>query len=63
MERPSLIVTSEALPKWLFGPHIATPLCLGALALLHIGAALMRRFVKRDSAFERMLPEAKDPKS
>ena len=60
---PSLIGKSEALSEQLFILHFASALCLGALAILHVGAALMHCFVKKDSVLERMLPITKNPAS
>ena len=60
---PRLIGKSEALSERLFGLHFIAALCLGALALMHVGAALKHRFVKKDGVLQRMLPEAKDSTS
>lgn len=46
----------QALAKQLFTLHGYTARALVALSLMHIGAALMHRIVKKDAVFARMWP-------
>lgn len=48
------IPTAEPLAQKIFDWHATAAFALGAVALLHIGAALRHRIVKRDGVIDRM---------
>jgi cytochrome b561 len=51
---PGLIGKNEALSKTLYGLHGSVGWLILALICIHIGAALMHRFVLRDTVMDRM---------
>jgi cytochrome b561 len=53
---PDLVGTNRALYESLHETHEALAKVLGAVALLHIAAALRHHFVLRDDVLRRMLP-------
>lgn len=53
---PPILEVDEEFAEKLFGWHGLLAKGLGALALLHIAAALYHRFVKRDGVMARMWP-------
>ncbi|MBS9478957.1 cytochrome b [Ancylobacter radicis] len=53
---PAILPANEPLANRLFGVHGLLAQILGLLVLLHIAAALMHRFVKRDGLMRRMWP-------
>lgn len=55
---PEIIVQNEGLATMLLQYHGWAAILLGLLALMHIGAALMHRFVFKDGVFARMWPGA-----
>lgn len=57
---PQIIAQNDALATTLLQYHGWAAILLGLLALMHIGAALMHRFVFKDGVFARMWPGAGD---
>lgn len=55
-ELPPILAVNKPLAETLFSIHMAGAYLLTALALMHIGAALMHGFVLRDGVLGRMLP-------
>jgi cytochrome b561 len=55
---PSVIPKNEALSETLLAYHGWAAIGLGLLVLMHVGAALMHRFVFKDGVFARMWPGA-----
>lgn len=55
---PALAQPNEAAARRVLGIHGALALTLGALAILHIAAALYHRFIRRDGVLSRMWPPA-----
>jgi cytochrome b561 len=53
---PALTEKNEALSKQLFAVHDAIGFTIGALLVVHIGAALYHYFIRRDGVLQRMLP-------
>ncbi|MBS7539193.1 cytochrome b [Ancylobacter lacus] len=53
---PAFIGKDEALAGRLFSLHLALGLALGGLVVLHAGAALGHRFLRRDTVLARMWP-------
>ncbi len=53
---PAFIGKDEALANRLFSLHLALGLALAGLVVLHAGAALAHRFVRRDTVLARMWP-------
>lgn len=53
---PKLLATNEQLAKTLFLLHKFSAIALAGLIAMHVGAALMHRFVKKDGVMQRMLP-------
>lgn len=53
---PAILPANEALANRILSVHGLLAQILGLLALLHIAAALMHRFVKRDGVMRRMWP-------
>lgn len=53
---PAILAPDEAFAERLFDIHGLLAKLLGLLALLHIAAALMHRFVKKDGVMRRMWP-------
>jgi cytochrome b561 len=53
---PAILPANEALANRILSVHGLLAQALGLLALLHIAAALMHRFVKRDGVMRRMWP-------
>lgn len=51
---PGFIGKDEALSKSLYSIHYSVGLLILALIAVHVGAALMHRFVKRDTVMHRM---------
>ena len=51
---PALIAKDPALSKTLYSIHFGVGLLIVALIAVHVGAALMHRFVKRDTVMHRM---------
>lgn len=51
---PGLIAKDPALSKTLYGLHGSVGWLIVALVTIHIGAALMHRYVKRDTVMHRM---------
>ena len=60
---PGLIGKSEVVSERLFVVHMVAALFLGVLALLHVGAAFMHRFIKKDTVMARMLPSRREPRT
>lgn len=54
-ELPALIAKNEALSKPLFGLHKLMGVSMGALILMHVGAAFMHLIVHKDGVMQRML--------
>ena len=59
---PQIIVENQDLGNAILAYHGWAAILLGLLALMHIGAALMHRFIFKDGVFARMWPGA-DEKS
>ncbi len=55
---PAILPADQHRAERLFAIHGLLAKLLGLLALLHIAAALMHRFVKKDGVMERMGPSA-----
>ncbi len=55
---PMIVEKDEALSKLLLQIHSTIAWATAGLALLHIGAALHHRFIKRDQVFQRIWPPA-----
>lgn len=55
---PQIIPKNEALSETVLYYHGWAAILLGLLALMHIGAALMHRFILKDRVFARMWPGA-----
>lgn len=53
---PAILPPDEPLANRIFGIHGLLALLLGAVALLHIAAALRHRFLKHDGVMRRMWP-------
>jgi cytochrome b561 len=53
---PPLIGTDERLSQIAIALHLAGQFAIYALVGLHVAAALMHRFIRRNSILERMLP-------
>lgn len=53
---PALVGKDKALSEMMFGVHGALGWLIIALVVIHIGAALMHRFVYKDGVLARMLP-------
>ncbi len=56
---PALTKPDEEMAKRVLGIHGKLALATGALALMHIGAALHHRLILRDGVMRRMLPWAR----
>lgn len=57
---PQIIPKNETLSETILYYHGWAAIVLGLLALMHIGAALMHRFIIKDGVFARMWPGAGD---
>jgi cytochrome b561 len=57
---PQIISKNEALSETILHYHGWAAIGLGLLALMHIGAALMHRFILKDRVFARMWPGSGD---
>lgn len=57
---PPIISKNEALSETILYYHGWAAIGLGLLALVHIGAALMHRFIIKDGVFARMWPGSGD---
>jgi cytochrome b561 len=55
---PQIIPKNEALSETILAYHGWAAILLGLLVLMHIGAALMHRFILKDGVFARMWPGA-----
>jgi cytochrome b561 len=55
---PEIIAQNQSLGETLLAYHGWAAILLGLLALMHIGAALMHRFILKDRVFARMWPGA-----
>ncbi|HWV79857.1 MAG TPA: cytochrome b/b6 domain-containing protein [Hyphomicrobiaceae bacterium] len=55
---PSIVAKNDALSETVLQYHGWAALLLGLVALVHIGAALMHRFIFKDGVFARMWPGA-----
>jgi cytochrome b561 len=53
---PQIIPKNEALSETILAYHGWAAILLGLIALTHIGAALMHRFIFKDGVFSRMWP-------
>lgn len=53
---PELVAKDERLANTILAFHGWAAIALGALVAMHIGAALMHRFVLKDGVFKRMWP-------
>jgi len=58
---PDLVAKNRQLYDTMVDTHEALAWTLGAVALLHLGAALKHHFVLKDSVLRRMLPFSKIP--
>ncbi|MGE5539372.1 MAG: cytochrome b [Gemmatimonas sp.] len=56
-ELPPILPVNKPVAETIFIVHIAAAYLMTAVVALHIGAALMHGFVKRDGVLGRMLPE------
>lgn len=54
-ELPMLVAKTESLVKPLFGLHKLMGVSMGALILMHVGAAFMHLIVHKDGVMQRML--------
>jgi len=57
---PQIIPKNEGLSEMLLAYHGWAAIGLGLLVLMHIGAALMHRFIIKDGVFARMWPGSGD---
>jgi len=57
---PGLVTPNENTAKFIFQMHGFAAIALLGLIAMHIGAALMHRFVKKDGVLSRMLPNKRD---
>ncbi len=57
---PEIIAQNQPLGEMILKYHGWAAILLGLLALMHIGAALMHRFIIKDGVFARMWPGAGD---
>lgn len=55
---PEIIAQNQSLGETILAYHGWAAILLGLLALMHIGAALMHRFILKDRVFARMWPSA-----
>ncbi|MFN3745688.1 MAG: cytochrome b [Hyphomicrobiaceae bacterium] len=55
---PEILAQNQALGETILVYHGWAAILLGLLALMHIGAALMHRFILKDGVFARMWPSA-----
>ena len=55
---PEIIAQNQSLGETILAYHGWAAMLLGLLALMHIGAALMHRFILKDRVFARMWPGA-----
>lgn len=55
-EFPAIVAKDMALSETLYGVHGAVGLLILALVAVHIGAAMLHRFVYKDGVLARMLP-------
>lgn len=53
---PELVAKDDRLANTVLALHAAAAIALGAFVAVHIGAALMHRFILRDGVFKRMWP-------
>lgn len=54
---PAIVAENQEFAKTILSYHGWAALALGALALMHIGAALMHKVVLKDGVFARMWPD------
>lgn len=57
---PAIVSENQGLAKTILAYHGWAALALGALVLMHIGAALMHKVVLKDGVFARMWPDKRD---
>jgi cytochrome b561 len=60
---PRLVDKNEALSEVLWTLHNGLGLTLGGLIMIHAGAAMAHRFVRRDQVLARMWPLFGEPRA